>query len=325
MLLILEPNTQKEQQEKIIQRIETLGLEAHVLPGKGRFAIGITGNSSPLEPNQFSGLSGIQEYIRVSKPYKLCSRDFKEENTIVKVGEVAIGNGSCVYFAGPCSIESYDQLHTIGKEVKKAGAKILRGGAFKPRTSPYSFQGMGIEGLKILQKVGEELEMPTITEAIDLKSLELVNEYADMIQIGARNMQNFPLLKEAGKLSKPIFLKRGPSASLDELLCSAEYILREGNSQVVLCERGLRSFDSHTRNILDIAFVPVMKKLTHLPIIMDPSHAAGRRDIIADLAKACVAVGADGVMVEVHHKPSEALSDGPQALLPEDFKDLLAH
>lgn len=323
MLIILRPDIKIEEKEKILKKIIDMGYKPHELPGESRFAVGITGNIGPIEEKEFLGLTGIQEFIRVTKPYKLAGRDFQKEDTVVKVGNIEIGSGKCIMFAGPCSVESYEQTLTIAKAVKKSGAKILRGGAYKPRTSPYSFQGLGEEGLKILRRVGDELDLPIVTEVMDVESLDIVNQYADMIQIGARNMQNFSLLKAVGKLKKPVFLKRGPSAKIDELLCSAEYILNGGNKQVVLCERGITSLDDYTRNTLDISFVPVLKKLTHLPIIMDPSHAAGRSDIIPSLTKACVAVGADGVMVEVHHKPSEALSDGAQALLPIEFEKLM--
>lgn len=323
MLIIMKPDSRQEEKDEVIQSIKHLGYSPHVIPGESRYAIGITGNGGPIDEKRFSILPGVQECIAVTKPYKLAGRDFNPVDTLINVQGHVIGGPNRTIIAGPCAIESEEQMMRIGKIVKNAGAHILRGGAFKPRTSPYSFQGLGVEGLKIMRMVGDELGLSIISEAIDLRSLEAVYEYADIIQIGARNMQNFSLLQEVGCLDKPVMLKRGPSATVDEVLCSAEYIMQNGNTNVMLCERGLRSFDKHTRNIFDIAFIPLMKELTHLPIIADPSHAAGRRDIIPALAKAAIAVGAHGVMVETHDRPAEALSDGPQSLLPGVFDSLV--
>lgn len=324
MLIILKSNFDLKSKEKVLEKIKDLGYQSHVILGSHRTVIGVTGNSSPLDKKYFLSIEGVEKCVHVMKPYKLAGRDFNPEDSEVRISEnVIIGKGKKVFMAGPCSVESFEQCLRIGKAIQSAGAQVLRGGAFKPRTSPYSFQGLEEEGLKILKSVSKELNIPTVTEAIDLKSLEKVCEFSDMIQIGARNMQNFPLLKEVGKMRKPVLLKRGLSATLDELLCSAEYILKNGNNQIILCERGLRNFDTHTRNILDIAFVPVMRKLTHLPLILDPSHAAGRRDIIPDLVKAAMAIGSDGVIVEVHDQPEKALSDGAQALFLEVFNNLM--
>lgn len=324
MLIILESNSDVKAKEKVIKKIESLGYQAHVILGTKRTVIGVTGNSNPLEKKDFLSIEGVQECVPVLQPYKLASRDFNPQDSEVRIREnIRVGRGNKLFIAGPCAVESFEQCLRIAKAVKAAGAQVFRAGAFKPRTSPYTFQGLGEEGLKILQAVSRELDMPTITEAVDVQSLEKVCEFSDMIQIGARNMQNFPLLKNVGKMKLPVLLKRGPSATLDEMLCAAEYILHYGNKQVILCERGLRNFDKHTRNTLDIAFVPVMRRLTHLPLMIDPSHAAGRSDIIPNLVRAAMAVGSDGVIVEVHDQPEKALSDGPQALLPQTFETLM--
>jgi 3-deoxy-7-phosphoheptulonate synthase len=283
----------------------------------------VLNNEGPVDPGLFIGLPGVKDAVAVTKPYKLVSREVRPENTVVVVGEVAIGAGVPVIMAGPCAIESETQALTIARQVHAAGAHIFRGGAFKPRTSPYSFQGLGEEGLKIMVKVREETGMPVVTEVMDAATFDLVEAYADVIQIGTRNMQNFSLLRRAGRAAKPILLKRGMSATLDEWLMAAEYILQEGNDDVILCERGVRTFVRHSRNTLDLSAVPVVQKESHLPIIVDPSHAAGRRDQVPPLARAAVAAGADGLMVEVHHAPEEALSDGAQSLLPEQFSQLL--
>ncbi len=323
MLIVMEKGASAEQIRGVEEKIRALGLKPHPIPGAERLAIGITGNHGPLEPGEFEMLPGVQEAIRVTRPYKLVSREVKPGDSIVEVGGRPIGGERLTIIAGPCAVESEQQTLTIARLVAEAGADFLRAGAFKPRTSPYSFQGLGLEGLRILARARQETSLPVITEAVDEESMSMVEDHADAVQIGARNMQNFSLLKRAGKSSLPIFLKRGLSATLDEFLMAAEYIVSEGNYRVFLCERGVRTFADHTRNTLDLAIVPAVKHLSHLPILVDPSHGTGRRDKVAPLARAAVAVGADGVMIEVHHEPEKALSDGPQALLPESFRALV--
>jgi len=303
--------------------IEARGFKAHPIPGAQRTAIGITGNKGAFEAPVFEALPGVLEVIPVSHAYKLVSREVKPDDTVVTIGGVPIGGETLAIVAGPCAVESLEQMLTVARGVKAAGAHILRGGAFKPRTSPYSFQGLGEEGLKILAAAREETGLPVVTEAMDLEGLDLVERYADAIQIGARNMQNFSLLKRAGRARKPVILKRGMSATLEEFLMSAEYILSEGNYQVILCERGVRTFSDFSRNTLDLAIVPAVKKISHLPIFVDPSHGTGRRDKVAPLSRASVAVGADGLMIEVHHDPDRALSDGPQSITPAMFEALV--
>ncbi len=317
MLITMHPQASEAEIKRVVETIESLGLKPHPIPGAQRTAIGITGNRGALEPGLFEFLPGVAEVIRVSKPWKLVSREAKTENTVVRVGECEIGADELAIIAGPCSVETPEQTMAVAEVVAACGIKLFRGGAYKPRTSPYAFQGLGLEGLKILSEVRSRYGLAIVTEAIDHESLELVDEYADMIQIGARNMQNFSLLKHAGRARKPILLKRGMSATLEELLLAAEYILAEGNYQVVLCERGVRTFADHTRNTLDLSIVPAVQRLSHLPIIVDPSHGTGKRNKVIPLARAGVAVGASGVIVEVHCQPEKALSDGPQALLPE--------
>ncbi len=323
MLIVMESGATDGQIRAVMERIQTLGLRPHVIPGAERTAIGITGNHGPLDPAEFEILPGVQEAIRVTKPYKLVSREVKAADSVIQVGGRPIGGRRLAIIAGPCAVETETQTLEIARAVAAAGADLFRGGAFKPRTSPYSFQGLGLEGLRILARAREETGLPIVTEAVDEESLGMVEDYADAVQIGARNMQNFSLLKRAGKSRLPIFLKRGMSATLEEFLMAAEYIVSEGNYQVFLCERGVRTFADHTRNTLDLAIVPAVKHLSHLPILVDPSHGTGRRDKVVPLARAAVAVGADGVMVEVHHDPSRALSDGPQSILPSQFGDLV--
>jgi len=322
MLVLMEPDSSQEQRKAVCHHIEKLGFKPHPIPGEHSCAIGITGNDEPIKETEFLPLSGVVKCIRVTSPYKLAGRSFNPKGTKVKVGSVTFGEGHFVNIAGPCSVESEDQTLRIARAVKKSGAHVLRGGAFKPRTSPYSFQGLGLEGLKILKKASLEFDIPIITEAIDFESLSMVSEYADIIQIGARNMQNFALLQEVGRINKAVVLKRGISATLEEWLSSAEYIMQNGNNQVILCERGIRSFDKYTRNLLDLSAVPSIKNLSHLPVIVDPSHGTGRKELISPMTKGALAVGAHGVMVEVHDKPREALSDGYQALLPVEFAKL---
>ncbi len=322
----MQSHATEEQVRAVCQRIESLGLKAHPIPGAARTAIGITGNDGAIDLGILESLPGVIECIPVSKPYKLVSRDAKEEDTILRIptprGDVLVGGGNVAMVAGPCAVESEAQCMAIAEQVAKSGCRLFRGGAYKPRTSPYSFQGLGEPGLKILAKVRETHGFGIITEAIDNESLDLVEQYADVIQIGARNMQNFSLLKRAGRAKKPVLLKRGMSATLDEFLMAAEYILSEGNYNVMLCERGVRTFSDFSRNTLDLAVVPAVKKRSHLPIMVDPSHGTGKRHKVLPLSLAAVAVGADGLLVEVHHEPEKALSDGVQSILPEEFAQL---
>jgi len=328
MLVVMQSHATEEQVRAVCQRIESLGLKAHPIPGSLRTAIGITGNKGEIDLGVLESLPGVVECIPVSKPYKLVSRDAKEEDTVLRIptpsGDVLVGGKHLALVAGPCAVETEEQCLAIAERVKKSGARLFRGGAYKPRTSPYSFQGLGENGLKILSKVRAAHGFGIVTEAIDNESLDLVEEYADVIQIGARNMQNFSLLKRAGRAKKPVLLKRGMSATLDEFLMAAEYILSEGNYQVMLCERGVRTFSDFSRNTLDLAVVPAVKKRSHLPILVDPSHGTGKRHKVLPLSRAAVAVGADGLLIEVHHEPDRALSDGMQSILPEEFTELAA-
>ncbi len=321
MLVVMKAQATTEEIAAVCKHIEQLGFRPHPLPGAQRTAIGITGNQGEVDRGNIECLSGVAEVIRVSKPYKLASRDVKDENTVIQFPgtDAVIGGANLAVVAGPCSIESREQAFAIAEQVAASGAQFFRGGAFKPRTSPYAFQGMGLEALKIMADIRAAFGLRIITEAIDNESLEMVEAYADVIQIGARNMQNYSLLKRAGRARKPVLVKRGLSATLDELLMAAEYVLSEGNYQVILCERGVRTFADHTRNTLDLSIVPAVQRLSHLPILVDPSHGTGKRDKVLQLARAAVAVGADGIMVEVHHQPDIALSDGPQSIYPEQF------
>jgi 3-deoxy-7-phosphoheptulonate synthase len=324
MLIVMDKGASEAEIAGVVTKIEALGFTAQPMPGGERVAIGILRNPGPVDPALFVDLPGVQEAIPVSRPYKLVSREMQRHDTVIELAQgVKIGGGHFVVIAGPCAVESELQALTIARAVQAAGAQIFRGGAFKPRTSPYSYQGLEEDGLKILATVRAATGMPVITEAIDHASLELVEEYADLIQIGARNMQNFSLLRRAGQARKPVLLKRGMSATLDEFFMAAEYILSEGNTQLILCERGVRGIGSHARNTLDLAAIPFVKRESHLPIIADPSHAAGRRLLVAPLARGAVAVGADGLMIEVHHDPAHALSDGPQSLYPDQFGVLM--
>ncbi|HET6372075.1 MAG TPA: 3-deoxy-7-phosphoheptulonate synthase [Candidatus Polarisedimenticolia bacterium] len=323
MLIVMEQGISDEQVSKVVEKVESLGFKAHPIPGALRTAIGITGNSGPLDPALFEMLPGVIRAIPVTQPFKLVSREVKHEDTVIEIAGRVVGGGQFTVIAGPCAVESLEQTLSIARSVKKAGAHFLRGGAFKPRTSPYSFQGLGEEGLKILSRARQETGLPIVTEALDTDTVDLVAEYADVVQIGARNMQNFSLLKRVGRTRRPVLLKRGMSATIDELLMSAEYIAAEGNYQIILCERGVRTFSNHTRNTLDLSSVPAVKGMSHLPMFVDPSHGTGRRDKVAPLARAGVAVGADGVIIEVHDQPERALSDGPQALYPDQFEQLM--
>ncbi len=324
MIIVLRPNSTSEQIDHVLERIKDLGFKAHLSRGELRTIVGVIGDENKLQAEPLLAIPGVEQVLPILKPFKLASRELHREDSAVQVGKVRIGGGSLGMIAGPCAIENAQVLDTIAGRVKAAGANILRGGAFKPRTSPYSFQGLGEEGLKILRAAGDKHGMPVVTEIMDPRQVELVFRYADMFQIGARNMQNFDLLKEVGQTRKPVLLKRGMSATVKDLLMSAEYILSEGNPQVVLCERGIRSFEDSTRNMLDLSAVPNVKGQSHLPIIVDPSHATGRPDLIPAMARASIAAGADGVHVEVHSCPEKALSDGPQALLPDQYATLMA-
>jgi 3-deoxy-7-phosphoheptulonate synthase len=323
MLVVMKNDATEEQVKAVIQEIEKKGFRGVPMPGAIRTAICILGNKGPVDAAQFLAMEGVKEAIPVTKPYKLVSRETHTESTAVSVGDIKIGGGEPVIMAGPCAVESEEQALTIAHIVKKHGARVYRGGAFKPRTSPYSFQGLGEKGLKILDKVRQETGLLIITEAIDTENLALVEKHADIIQIGARNMQNYSLLRLAGQTSKAVLLKRGLAATIDEWLMAAEYIMSEGNQRVILCERGIRTFSDNTRNTLDLSAIPSIKEVSHLPIIVDPSHAAGRRDFVIPLSKGAIAVGADGLLVEVHHEPAHALSDGTQSLYPNQFADLM--
>lgn len=324
MILVLRPGHTEEQFNHLLQRLQELGFAPHVSRGQHRTIVGAIGDENlPQAEEVFNCLPGVEQVLRIQKPYKLASREFHRADTVVNVGPTKIGGGNLAMIAGPCAVEGFEILDEIAGRVKAAGANLLRGGAFKPRTSPYSFQGLGEKGLKILRDVGNKHGLPVVTEVMDTRQIDLVCQYADMLQIGARNMQNFDLLKEIGQAKKPVLLKRGMSATVKDLLMSAEYILAAGNKQVVLCERGVRSFEDSTRNMLDLAIVPNIKGQSHLPIVVDPSHATGRPDLIPSMALAAVAAGADGVHVEVHSCPEKALSDGPQALLPDQYADLM--
>ncbi len=324
MLVVMKNDATQAQVQAVIKEIEAMGYRGVPMPGAERTAVCILGNKGPVENAGLLALDGVKETIVVTKPYKLVSRETHPESTVITIGDVQIGAGEFVVMAGPCAIESEEQALTIAFSVKKAGARIFRGGAFKPRTSPYSFQGMGEEGLRILHKVRKETGLLIVTEATDHTNIDLVENYTDIIQIGARNMHNYSLLRKAGQSSKPVLLKRGFAATIEELLMSAEYIISEGNHRVILCERGIRTFTDNTRNTLDLSAIPAIKEASHLPIIVDPSHAAGRREYVIPLSKGAAAVGADGLLVEVHHDPTHALSDGMQSLYPDKFEELMA-
>lgn len=325
MLIVMKPDASGNEIARVIEVIEKLGFRGHVMPGETRTAIGITGNRGAVDPAHFENLPGVADAIRVTKPYKLISSDLKPERSVIRVGNSSIGNGSFAMIAGPCAVENSTQVFAVAEIVAASGAKFFRGGAFKPRTSPYAFQGLGEDGLKILAEVRDRYGLNIVTEAMDERGIDLVEKYGDCIQIGARNMQNFSLLKYAGQTRKPILLKRGLSATLDEFLLAAEYIMAEGNYDVILCERGIRTFADHARNTLDISIVPAVRRLSHLPIIIDPSHSSGHNYMVGPLARAGVAVGADGLIIEVHPCPAEALCDGAQALTPEQFTELNRH
>ena len=323
MLVVMKNDATENQVRAVIEEIENMGYRGVPMPGAQRTAVCIIGNKGPVDDSRLLTLDGVKETIAVTKPYKLVSKEIQPEPTVITVGDVKIGGGGVVVMAGPCAVESEEQALTIAHCVKEYGARVFRGGAFKPRTSPYSFQGLGEKGLRILERVRKETGLLIITEAIDHTNVELIEKYADIIQIGARNMQNFSLLRRAGQSSKPVLLKRGFAATIDELLMSAEYIMSEGNTRVILCERGIRTFADNVRNTLDLSAILSIKEVSHLPIIVDPSHAAGRREFVIPLSRGAVAVGADGLLVEVHHDPLHALSDGAQSLYPEQFGKLM--
>ncbi|HEY2963588.1 MAG TPA: 3-deoxy-7-phosphoheptulonate synthase [Pyrinomonadaceae bacterium] len=324
MLIVMKADATDSQVEAVLRVIEELGFKSHPMPGATRTAIGITGNQGAVDPSHFENLAGVAEAIRVSKPYKLITLDLRPEKTVVRVGDATIGGDELAIIAGPCAIESRAQAFAIAEAVRRSGARFFRGGAYKPRTSPYAFQGLGEEGLKILAEIREVYGLKIVTEALDEAGVDLVERYGDMIQIGARNMQNFSLLRRAGKARLPVLLKRGLSATLDEWLLAAEYVMAEGNYQVVLCERGIRTFAQHTRNTLDLAAIPAVRRISHLPVIVDPSHGTGKNFMVTPLARAGVAVGADGLIVEVHDQPEHALSDGAQALTLEQYEELVS-
>ena len=319
----MKNNATDEQINSVINKIKKMGFTPCPIPGAQRTAIGVIGNESRIDSSQIDLMPGVKEIFHVSKPFKRASKEFHPEHTVIKINGAIIGNNHFVIIAGPCSVENKDQIVNTAIAIKKAGAKILRGGAFKPRTGPYSFQGLGEEGLKYLAVARKETGLPIVTELMHLKYIDLILEYTDIVQVGARNMQNYDLLQELGKVKKPVLLKRGMSATMDEFLLAAEYILNEGNSQVILCERGIRTFERSTRNTLDLSTVALIKELSHLPVIVDPSHGTGKRSLIAPMSFASVACGADGLMIEVHVKPEEALSDASQTISPEQLIEII--
>jgi 3-deoxy-7-phosphoheptulonate synthase len=324
MLIVMKAQATEADVDRVRERIESLGFRPHVMPGAGRTAIGITGNPGPVDPVEFEAMPGVAEAIRVSKPYKLVSREVRHENSIIRIHGVPVGGDQPMFCGGPCSVEGRAQILETAQAVKKAGGQLLRGGAYKPRTSPYSFQGLGEEGLQLLAEARDATGLGIVTEAIDVETFDLVEKYTDCIQIGARNMQNYSLLKRAGKARKPVLLKRGMSATLEEFLMAAEYILSEGNYEVILCERGVRTFADHTRNTLDLSIVPAVQKLSHLPVVVDPSHGTGKRDSVHPMALAGIAAGASGLLIEVHPQPDRSWSDGAQTVYPHQFAEIVA-
>ncbi|HYP52039.1 MAG TPA: 3-deoxy-7-phosphoheptulonate synthase [Pyrinomonadaceae bacterium] len=323
MLIVMKADAGEPEVEAVVGVVRDLGFRAHPLPGAGRTAVAVTGNPGAIDPSHFENLPGVAEVIRVTKPYKLITLDLRPEKTVIRVGDASIGGDELAVIAGPCAVESRAQTLAVAETVRRSGARFFRGGAFKPRTSPYSFQGLGEEGLKILAEVRDTYGLKIVTEAMDEHGLDIVERYADVIQLGARNMQNFSLLKRAGHSPLPVLLKRGLSATLEEWLLAAEYIMAEGNYNVILCERGIRTFAQHTRNTLDLSAVPAVRRVSHLPVIVDPSHGTGHNYMVTPLARAGVAVGADGLIIEVHDQPTRALCDGAQALTPEQYEQLV--
>jgi 3-deoxy-7-phosphoheptulonate synthase len=325
MLVIMRDHASREDIDHVVELLEEAGAQAHLSGGEVKTIIGVIGDRETVYALDLSGLPGVEEVIRVLKPYKLVSRDFQPDDTIVHVGKHSVIGGSAIaVMAGPCSVESEEQMMTVAAAVREAGATMLRGGAYKPRTSPYAFQGMGVDGLKLLRQAADSVGLPVVTEVLDVRDAETVAEYADVLQVGARNMQNFMMLDELGTIGRPVLLKRGLAATIEEVLSAAEYVLKGGNRNVILCERGIRTFETYTRNTLDLAAVAALKQLTHLPVIADPSHATGRRDLVAVMSRAAIAAGADGLMVEVHPDPEHAKCDGPQSLVPADFAALMS-
>jgi len=323
MMVVMKEGATEEQIEHVVEKIKSVGAEAHISKGVRKTVIGIIGDKEAVRAIPLEAFPGVEKVVSILKPFKLVSREFRPEDTVIKVGDVEIGRDNFTVIAGPCAVETEMQTIESARAVKKAGAKLLRGGAFKPRTSPYSFQGLGEEGLKILAKAREETGLPVVTEVLDVRDTDLVAEYADVLQVGARNMQNFLMLTELGRVNKPILLKRSFSATIEECLMAAEYIVKSGNPNVIICERGIRTFETYTRNTLDISAVPAIKSLSHLPVIVDPSHASGKKELIMPLSLAALAAGADGIMVEIHPNPEEALCDGPQALTFDAFSQLM--
>ncbi len=323
MVVMMEKEATESQIQHVIDFLGEKGLSVHRSNGKEHTVLGVIGDVNKIDVRDLQVLPGVADAYRISVPYKFTSREFKHENTVIEIGDVKIGGDEVIVFAGPCSVESEEQTMIIAERVAKAGAKVLRGGAFKPRTSPYSFQGLGEEGLKILRKAADRFGLLVVTEVMDKDQIELVSEYADILQVGARNMQNFTFIRALGKATKPVFLKRGIAATIQEWLMSAEYILSGGNENVILCERGIRTFETYTRNTLDLSAIPVVKKLSHLPVFADPSHGTGLRNKVIPMARAAIAAGADGIMIEVHHDPEHALSDGAQSLYPNQFDELM--
>ena len=324
MIIVMQKQTEEAKVEVVVAELSRRGFDVHRSTGTDQTVLGVVGDVASIDPREFELFDGVQEVVRVSEPYKLSSRTFRREDTVVEVREgIRVGGKEVVIMAGPCTIENEKQMFETARAVGRAGAKILRGGAYKPRTSPYAFQGMGIEGLKLLHAAGQEFGMATVSEVMEISQIESMSGYVDILQVGARNMQNYNLLTALGQIRKPILLKRGMSATVQEWLLAAEYVLAGGNRQVILCERGIRTFDTYMRNTLDIGAIPVVHKLSHLPIVVDPSHATGRRDKVAPLARAGVAAGADGLLIEVHNEPEKAVCDGPQSLYPEQFAELM--
>jgi 3-deoxy-7-phosphoheptulonate synthase len=323
MIVVIEPQAHEDQIESVIQKLNEFGFDVHKSSGATRTVIGVIGETSTIDIRDIKILPGVAEVYKISEPFKLVGRHFHPENTVFNIRDIEVGGDEVVIMSGPCSVESEEQIFTVAETVRKSGARILRGGAFKPRTSPYSFQGLGEKGLILLKKAADTFDMPVITEVMDKEDIELIDKYTDIFQVGARNMQNFSLLKALGKVRKPIFLKRGISATIQEWLMSAEYLLAGGNKEVILCERGIRTFETYTRNTLDISAIPVVKKYSHLPVFVDPSHGTGIRNKVGPMARAGVAAGADGLMIEVHHQPELALSDGAQSLYPDQFEKLM--
>ncbi|MEA3238453.1 MAG: 3-deoxy-7-phosphoheptulonate synthase [Candidatus Bipolaricaulota bacterium] len=323
MIVIMQRSATDVQVNNVISRIEQRGCRVHLSEGDERVIIGVIGNGRPIDPVQFERMSGVERAVPVLRPFKLASREFHPQDTVVRVNGVSVGEKEVVVMAGPCAVEDRAQIIDAARAVKEAGAKVLRGGAFKPRTSPYSFQGLGAEGLKLLAKAREETGLPIVTEVMAPEMVPLVSTYADVLQIGARNMQNYALLHAVGEAQRPVLLKRGMMSTMEELLMAAEYILSHGNERVILCERGIRTFETYTRNTIDINAVPLLKLLTHLPVIVDPSHGTGKRELVAPVARAAIAAGADGLIIEVHPRPEEAMSDGAQSLKPAQFAKLM--